>query len=46
MELCYGSREHARDSRCIAELSAEVDHLQRENVEWDRAIHWDVIHDL
>jgi hypothetical protein len=40
MELCHGSRERARDSRCIAELSAGVDHLQREIVEWDMAIDW------
>ena len=38
MELCHGSREHARDSHRIAELSAEVDRLQREIVERDRAI--------
>jgi hypothetical protein len=38
MELCHGSRERARDSRRIAELSAEVDRLQREIVERDRAI--------
>jgi hypothetical protein len=42
MELRHGSRERARDSRCIAELSAEVDRLQREIVEWDRAIDWAV----
>ena len=36
-ELCHGNREHARDSRRIAELSAEVDRLQREIVERDRA---------
>ena len=37
-ELCHGSRERARDSRRIAELSAEVDRLQWEIVERDRAI--------
>jgi hypothetical protein len=35
LELRHGSRERARDSRRIVELSAEVDHLQR-----DRAIDW------
>jgi hypothetical protein len=42
MELCHGSRERARDGRRIAELSAEVDRLQREIMEWDRAINWAV----
>jgi hypothetical protein len=37
MELRHGSRERACDSRRIAELSAEVDRLQREIVEHDRA---------
>jgi hypothetical protein len=41
-ELHRGSRERARDSRRIAELSAEVDRLQREIVERDRAIDWAV----
>ena len=36
-ELCHGNRERARDSCRIAELSEEVDHLQREIVERDRA---------
>jgi hypothetical protein len=40
MELHHGSRERARDSRRIAKLSAEVDCLQREIVERDRAIDW------
>ena len=42
MELRHGSREHACDSRRITELSAEVDRLQREIVERDRAIDWAV----
>jgi hypothetical protein len=42
MELCHGSRERVCDSRRIAELSAEVDRLQREIVERDRAIDWAV----
>jgi hypothetical protein len=42
MELFHGSRERARDSRLIAELSAEVDCLQREIVERDRTIDWAV----
>jgi hypothetical protein len=33
MELCHGGRERACDSHCIAKLSAEVEHLQREIVE-------------
>ena len=41
-ELCHGNRERARDSCRIAELSEEVDHLQREIVERDRAIDWAV----
>jgi hypothetical protein len=40
MELRHGGREHARDSRRIAELSAEVERLQREIVERHRAIDW------
>ena len=39
-ELRHGNRELARDSRRIAELLAEVDRLQREIVERDRAIDW------
>jgi hypothetical protein len=39
-ELRHGNMEHARDSRRIAELSAEVDPLQQEIVERDRAIDW------
>jgi hypothetical protein len=42
LELHHGNREHARDSRIIAELSAEVDRLQREIVERDSAIDWAV----
>jgi hypothetical protein len=37
-ELRHGSRERARDSRCIAELSAEVNRLQQEIAERDTAI--------
>jgi hypothetical protein len=37
-ELRHGNRERARDSRRIAELSAEVDRLQREIMERERAI--------
>jgi hypothetical protein len=40
MELCHGGRERARDSRRIAELSVEVERLQWEIVERDRAIDW------
>jgi hypothetical protein len=39
-ELRHGSRERARDSRRIAELSAEVNRLQQEIVERDTAIDW------
>jgi hypothetical protein len=39
-ELRHGNREHARDSRRIAELSAEVNRLQQEIVERDTAIDW------
>jgi hypothetical protein len=42
MELHRGRRERACDSRRIAELSTEVDRLQREIVERDRAIDWAV----
>jgi hypothetical protein len=42
MELCHGNREHARDSRRITELSAEVDRLQQEIMERDRAFDWAV----
>jgi hypothetical protein len=38
MELHHGGRERARDSHRIAELSIEVELLQREIVEGDRAI--------
>jgi hypothetical protein len=37
-ELRHGNMERARDSRRIAELSAEIDRLQQEIVERDRAI--------
>jgi chromosome segregation ATPase len=39
-ELRHGNRERARDSHRIAELLAEIDRLQREIVERDRAIDW------
>jgi hypothetical protein len=39
-ELCHGCWEHARDSRRIAELSAEVTCLQQEISERDTAIDW------
>jgi hypothetical protein len=39
-ELRHGNRERARDSRRIAELSAEVNCLQQEIVERDTAIDW------
>jgi hypothetical protein len=42
MELRHGNRELARDSQRITELLAEVDRLQREIVERDRAIDWAV----
>jgi hypothetical protein len=42
MELRHGGSERARDSRCIAELSAEVERLQQEIVEQNRAIDWDL----
>jgi hypothetical protein len=42
MELFHGSRERVRDSRRIAQLSAEVERLQREIVEQDRDIDWAV----
>jgi hypothetical protein len=37
-ELRHGYRERARDSYHIAELSAEVNHLQQEIVERDTTI--------
>ena len=42
VELCHGGRERARASHRIAELSQEVERLQREIVERDRAIDWAV----
>jgi hypothetical protein len=42
VELCHGGRERACASRRIAELLEEVELLQREIVEHDRAIDWDV----
>jgi hypothetical protein len=42
MELRHGGRECAHDSHRIAELSAEVERLQREIMERDRAIDWAV----
>jgi hypothetical protein len=42
MELCHGGRERARASRRIAELLEEVECMQREIVERDRAIDWAV----
>jgi hypothetical protein len=39
-ELRHGSRERARDSRHIAELSAEVHRLQQEIAERDTTIDW------
>jgi hypothetical protein len=39
-ELRHGSREHARDSGRIAELSTEVNHLQQEIAEQDTTIDW------
>jgi hypothetical protein len=41
-ELCHGRRECARDNCRIAELSAEVNHLQYEISERDTAIEWAV----
>jgi hypothetical protein len=41
-ELCQWCRERARDSRLIAELSVEVNHLQYEITERDMAIDWTV----
>jgi hypothetical protein len=38
IEMCHGGRERACGSRRIVELSAEVERLQREIVERDRAI--------
>ena len=40
VELRHEGREHMCASRCITELSEEVECLQREIVEHDRAIHW------
>jgi hypothetical protein len=42
MQLRHGCRERARDSCRIPELLVEVDQLQREIVERDRAIGWAV----
>jgi hypothetical protein len=39
-ELRHGGWERARASRRIAELSGEVERLQRELVERDEAIDW------
>jgi hypothetical protein len=39
-ELRHGNRERARDSRSIAELSAEVNPLQQEIMERDTTIDW------
>jgi hypothetical protein len=41
-ELRHESREHARDSRRIAELSAQVNRLQQEIAERDTTIDWAV----
>jgi hypothetical protein len=41
-ELRHGCRERARDSRCIAELSAKVNCLQYEISERDTSIEWAV----
>jgi hypothetical protein len=41
-KLRHGSREHARDSRRIAELPAEINRLQQEIVERDTTIDWAV----
>jgi chromosome segregation ATPase len=40
LEVRHGNRERARDSRRIAELSAEVNRLQQEIAERDPAIDW------
>jgi hypothetical protein len=40
VELHHGGRERARASRRITELSDEVERLQCEIVERDRAIDW------
>jgi hypothetical protein len=45
-KLCHGCREHVRDSRHIAELSAEVNRLQYEISERDMAIDWAVEREL
>jgi hypothetical protein len=39
-ELCHGCREHAHDSRCIAELSAEVIRLEQEISKRNTTIDW------
>jgi hypothetical protein len=39
-ELRNGGRERARDSRRVAELSAEVNRLQQEITECNTAIDW------
>jgi hypothetical protein len=39
-ELHHGGRERARDSRCNAELSSEVQRLQLEIAERDTSIDW------
>jgi hypothetical protein len=41
-ELRHRNREHEQDSRRIAELRAEVSHLQYEISKWDTAIDWAV----
>jgi hypothetical protein len=41
-KLHHGSRERARDSRRIAELSSEINRLQQEIAERDMAIDWAV----
>jgi hypothetical protein len=41
-ELRHGCRERARDSRCIAEIAAEVNRLQYEISESDTTIDWAV----
>jgi phage host-nuclease inhibitor protein Gam len=41
-KLRHGCREHAHDSRRIAELSAEVNRLEYEITECDTAIDWAV----
>jgi hypothetical protein len=41
-ELRHRNRIWAQDSQCIAELSANVSHLQYKISEWDSAIDWAV----